>query len=871
LELRLPLFAIGFLTLAAALFGQPQANAPYLNPDLPPEQRAKDLVSRMTLEEKVLQMQNSAPAIPRLGVGVYNYWNEALHGVASGRATVFPEPIGMGASFDPDLAHRVADAISTEARAKYHEAQRHPAIPEVPPGNSPGRIAWLTYWSPNINIFRDPRWGRGQETYGEDPYLTSRMGVAFVKGMQGDDPHYLKVVATPKHYAVHSGPEPLRHTFDAKPSEYDLVNTYLPAFKAAVTEGKADSVMCVYNSVDGVPGCASADLLQKRLRDQWGFQGFVVSDCGAIGDIFRSHHYTPTQGAASVAAVKAGTDLTCGGEYATLVNEVKAGTITEADITRSTERLVVARIRLGMLDPPERVPYTKIPYTENDSSAHRQLARQAEREAIVLLKNQNGFLPLKSSIAKFAVVGPSANDPIGLLGNYNGISSKQVTPLEGIKQQFAKAKVQYALGATYTATTQALVDSSFLVPPDGKGEGLEAEYFDNPDFQGQPKLRRVEPHLYFDANMEEPAMAAAVNGDKYSIRWTGTLVPPATGDYAISARTGPWNRDGRITLFLDGKEVNPSGPAGARPAGLGPGQGQGMGPGQGGRRGGAAPMQLEGGRRYAIKVEYTQNGRGGGAELNWIPPAAAMLAEAEKVARDSDVALVFVGLNGSQEGEGHDRSAIDLPEPQESLVKAMIASGKPVVVVLTSGSAVAINSAAAGATAILSAWYGGEEAGTAIADTLAGVNNPAGRLPVTFYKSLDQVPDFQDYSMKGRTYRYFKGEPLYPFGYGLSYSTFAYSGLSAKRTATGAEIRATVKNTSSREGDEVVQLYIGGGAEEGAPIRNLRGFQRIHLRGGESRRVQFTLASEDVPITKVDISVGGGEPVAGVPYVKGAL
>jgi beta-glucosidase len=871
LELRLLLFAIAFLTLAAASFGQPPANAPYLNPNLPPEQRAKDLVSRMTLEEKVLQMQNSAPVIPRLGVGVYNYWNEALHGVASGRAPVFPEPIGMGASFDPDLVHRVADAISTEARAKYHEAQRHAPIPEVPPGNSPGRIAWLTYWSPNINIFRDPRWGRGQETYGEDPYLTSRMGVAFVKGMQGDDPHYLKVVATPKHYAVHSGPEPLRHTFDARPSEYDLVNTYLPAFKAAVTEGKADSVMCVYNAVDGVPGCASTDLLEKRLREQWGFQGFVVSDCGAIGDIFRSHRYSPTQGAASVAAVKAGTDLTCGGEYVSLVNEVKAGTITEAEVTRSTERLFVARIRLGMFDPPERVPYTKIPYSENDSAAHRQLARQTERESIVLLKNQGGFLPLKSSITKIAVVGPSANDPIGLLGNYNGISSKQVTPLEGIKQQFAKARVQYALGATYTASTAALVDSNVLVPPDSKGEGLEAEYFDNPDFQGQPKLRRVEPRIYFDANMEEPAVVAAITGDKYSIRWTGAFVPPATGDYVISARTGQWNRDGKITLFLDDKAVSPSGPAGARPAGLGPGQGQAMGPGQGGRRG-PAPMQLEGGRRYAIKVEYTQNGRGGGAELNWIPPAAVMLDEAERTARNSDVALVFVGLNGSQEGEGHDRSAVDLPEPQERLVKAMIATGKPVVVVLTSGSAVAINSAAAGATAILSAWYGGEEAGTAIADTLAGVNNPAGRLPVTFYKGLDQVPDFQDYSMQGRTYRYFKGEPLYPFGYGLSYSTFAYSGLSSKRTASsGAEVSATVKNTSSRDGDEVVQLYIGGGADPDAPIRNLRGFQRIHLKAGESRQVRFTLGSEDAPKTKVDISLGGGQPLAGVPHVEGVL
>ena len=864
-------FAVVFFTLGVSSLAQAPADAPYMNPNLAAGQRAADLVSRMTLEEKVLQMQNSAPAIPRLGVGVFNYWNEALHGVASGRATVFPEPVGMSASFDPDLVHRVADAISTEARAKYHEAQRRPPIPEVPPGNSPGRIAWLTYWSPNINIFRDPRWGRGQETYGEDPYLTSRMGVAFVTGMQGDDPHYLKVVATPKHYAVHSGPEPLRHTFDAKPSEYDLLNTYLPAFKAAVMEGKADSVMCVYNSVDGVPGCASTDLLEKRLREQWGFKGFVVSDCGAVGDIFRSHKYAATQGAASVAAVKAGTDLTCGGEYATLVNEVKAGTISEAEITRATERLFQARIRLGMFDPPERVPYTKIPYSENDSAAHRQLARQAERESIVLLKNEGGFLPLKSTVTKIAVVGPSANDPVGLLGNYNGISSRQVTPLEGIKQRFTKARVQYTLGATYTAAAPALVDSSFLSPPDGKGEGLQAEYFDNPDFQGEPKLHRVDSRVYFDANMEEPAVVAAFHGDKYSIRWTGTLIPPATGDYVISTRTGQWNRDGKITLYLDGKEVNPGGRAGARPEGLGPGQGQGLGPGQGGRRGGAAPMQLEGGHRYSVKVEYTQNGRGGGAELNWIPPAPVLLANAEGVARESDVALVFVGLNGSQEGEGHDRSAIDLPEPQENLVKAMIATGKPVVVILTSGSAVAINSAAVGATAVLSAWYGGEEAGSAIADTLAGVNNPAGRLPVTFYKSLDQVPEFTDYSMKNRTYRYFKGEPLYPFGYGLSYSAFAYSGLNAKRTAGGAEVSATVKNTSSREGDEVVQLYIGGGADADAPVRNLRGFQRIHLKPGESRQVKFRLTAADVPAAKVDVSVGGGQPIGSTPSVKGSL
>jgi beta-glucosidase len=851
-----------FIALGSTLFGQ---TAPYQDPSLSPEKRAADLVSRMTLEEKVLQMQNSAPAIPRLGVGVFNYWNEALHGVAQGRATVFPEPIGLGASFDPELVHRIADAISTEARAKYNEAQRHAPVPEVPPGYSPGRIAWLTYWSPNINIFRDPRWGRGQETYGEDPFLTSRMGVAFVKGMQGDDPRYLKVVATPKHYAVHSGPEPLRHSFDAKVSEQDLEDTYLPAFKAAITEAKADSIMCVYNSINGIPGCANMDLLQKRLREQWGFQGFVVSDCGAIGDIFRGHKYVATQGAAAVAAVKAGTDLTCGGEYRSLLDEVKAGAITEAEITRSAERVLLARFRLGLFDPQERVSYSKIPNSENDSAAHRELARAAERESIVLLKNEGGLLPLKSTVTKIAVVGPSANDPIGLLGNYNGISSKQVTPLEGIQRQFASAKVEYALGATYTATTQALVDSNVLVPPDGNGHGLQAEYFDNPEFQGAPKLRRVEPRIYFDSNTEEPAVVAATGSGKYSVRWSGTLTPPATGDYMLSARTGMWNREGRIKLFLDDKDVTRGGPAGPGPAGLGPGQGQGP------RRGGPPPVPLEGGRKYAVRVEYTQNGPGGGAELNWIPPAAAMLAEAEKVAKDSDVALVFVGLNGSQEGEGHDRADIALPESQEALVKAMIATGKPVVVVLTSGSAVAINSAAAGAKAVLAAWYGGEEAGTAIAETLAGLNNPAGRLPVTFYKGMDQLPPFTDYAMKGRTYRYFQGEPLYPFGYGLSYSTFKYSGLSAKRTATGAEISAKVKNTSSREGDEVAQLYISGGSGEDAPMRSLRGFQRIHLRAGESRQVRFTVAPEDLPKDKVDVSVGGGQPLGNTPHVQGSL
>ena len=875
--MKLGRFLLALLWLAGSQsFAQEQSRAPYLDPTLSPAQRAADIVSRMTLEEKVLQMQSTAPAIPRLDVPAYNWWNEALHGVVQGRATVFPQAIGLAATWDTDLMHRVADIISTEARAKYNDALTRPA-PTGPETlmTLPGRTAGLTYWSPNINIFRDPRWGRGQETYGEDPYLTGRMAVAFVTGMQGNDPHYLKVVSTPKHYAVHSGPEPERHTFDARVSEQDMVDTYLAAFRTSVVDGKAESIMCVYNSVNGIPGCASADLLEKRLREQWGFHGYVVSDCGAVNDIYRNHKFTPTLGEAAVAAVKAGTDLTCGTEYRTLPDEVKAGRITEAEIDRAVERLFVARFRLGMFDPAEQVPYSKISIAENDSAAHREVAREAERAAIVLLKNDDGLLPLAPSVRKIAVVGPSADDPIAVMGNYNGISSKQVTPLEGIERQFSDAQVQYALGATYTASTHALVPSTLLTPPDGKGRGILAEYFDNADLEGEAKLSRSEPRGYFDMGMEDPAVIAAVGQEGYSVRWTATLTPAATGEYELAVRTGRWNRTATAKLFLDDKELTfAEGPSTQMTSTQAPPWMR--------RRGVQARVQLESGRKYSLRVEYRQPGAGGTIQLLWLPPADATLAEAETLVKDSDVAIVFVGLSSELEGEemrgvdipgflGGDRTSLDLPESQETLVRAAVATGKPVVVVLTSGSAISANYAAEHATALLAAWYGGEEAGSAIADTLAGANNPAGRLPVTFYKGVDQLPPFTDYAMKGHTYRYFGGEPLYPFGFGLSYSTFAYSDLSAERTPAGAEIRATVKNTSTRDGDEVVQLYVSGEPGEGAPLRSLRGFQRVHLRAGESREVTFKLGSDVLPDSKVQISVGGGQPLGSVPHVKSTL
>jgi len=829
-----------FLLLSAAtMLGQQAGNEAYRNPDLPAEQRAADLVSRMSLEEKVLQMQNSAPAITRLGVPAYDWWNEGLHGVArAGQATVFPQAIGIAATWDTDLMHRIADVISTEARAKYNEAIRN---------NDHSRYRGLTFWSPNINIFRDPRWGRGQETYGEDPYLTSRLAVAFIQGMQGTDPHYFKVIATAKHYAVHSGPEPSRHQFDIQPSERDLNETYLPAFRASIIEGKADSVMCAYNRVDGVPACASMDLLRKRLRGEWKFQGFIVSDCGAITDIFRGHKYKATAEEASAAAVKAGTDLTCGNEYRALIAAVKAGQITEAEINRSIERLFVARFKLGMFDPPERVPFSKIPYSEVDSAEHRKLALEAARMSIVLLKNENQTLPLKSSVRKIAVIGPSADDSEALLGNYNGFSSKQVSPLEGIERQFSgRAEVRFALGSTYTSISPAMVPSDVLTPPDGNGHGLLAEYFAGTDLQGEPRLKRVEPRPYIQPGYSDPAVPRAA----YSVRWSGTLRAPFTGDYMLGVRGGG---PGRVSMrvFLDDKEM------------------------------GQARAQLEAGHTYNLRIESRQPGPAGSAQLLWIPPAEPLLAEAVETVKNSDVTLAFVGLNPNLEGEemrvnvpgfsGGDRTDLNLPAPQERLIEAAIATGKPVVVVLTSGSALAIHYAAEHAAGLLEAWYAGEEAGTAIAETLAGLNNPAGRLPVTFYRSVDQLPPFEDYSMKNRTYRYFKGEPLYSFGFGLSYSQFQYSRLRGERTAKGARISVRVKNDSAREGDEVVQLYLGGEGAADDPIRQLRGFQRLHLRAGETRDVEFTIAPDEVPKGKVRMSVGGGQPVGRIPHVEGVL
>jgi beta-glucosidase len=839
----------------------------FRDPERTPEERAADLVGRLTLQEKVLQMQNTAPAIARLGIPAYDWWNEALHGIArAGRATVFPQAIGLAATWNTDLMHRIADTISTEARAKYNEAQRN--------GNY-GRYYGLTFWSPNINIFRDPRWGRGQETYGEDPFLTSSMAVAFIQGMQGNDPHYLKTVATPKHFAVHSGPEPLRHGFDVHPSARDLEETYLPAFRASIMEGEADSVMCAYNSVNGAPACTNTSLLQDHLRKAWKFQGYVVSDCGAVDDVIHGHTYKPSMAEAAAAAVKAGTDLACGDEYESLVEAVQRGLISEREIDRALEKLFVARIRLGMFDPLDRVPYAKTPYSENDTPAHRELALQAARESIVLLKNEKAILPLSENVRRIAVVGPAADDPDTMLANYHGTSSTTITPLAGMQRQFgAKAEVLFALGSTFSSGSNALLPGTPTQAP--RGGGFLAEYYGNPDLQGNPTVSRPEPRVYLQREMQDAELEARLPHDNYSVRWSGNLFAPYSGEYTIGiirVRCEECHAGDAAQVFLDDRlilndETESSSTRAAK----------------------EIRMQLKQGAHYRLRVEYRQHSGGVGAELVWRPPAEPTRTEAVEMVKNSDVAVVFLGLNSELEGEemkidipgfsGGDRTSLDLPEPQEKLLEAIIHTGKPVVVVLVAGSAVSANYAQQHAAAVLDAWYGGEEGGTAIAQTLAGENNPSGRLPVTFYRSVTQLPAFEDYAMRGRTYRYFTGDPLYPFGYGLSYSTFRYSDLRVNPDPGNKSllhISAQVENSSSREGVEVVQLYVGSEHRAAdAPIRRLCGLQRIQLAPGESRSVEFDLNLEDIslgPETTADrgrlvISVGGGQPLDETPYVE---
>ena len=842
----------------------PRSNAPFRNSGLPIEERVSDLLSRMTLEEKVAQMVHTAPAIPRLSIPAYNWWSEGLHGAArEGYATVFPQAIGVAATFDRDLLEKEADVIATEFRAKYNQRLREKGFSDWYHG--------LTVWSPNINIFRDPRWGRGQETYGEDPFLTSQMGSAYVSGLQGKDGRYLKALATPKHFAVHSGPEPTRHTVDVQVSAHDLEDTYLPAFRATAEAG-AGSLMCAYNSVNGKPACAQPMLLQQRLRDAWRFQGYVVSDCGAASDISQGHRYTQTMEQGVAAAVKAGMDLVCGipmsnvkVENTAILAAVHQGLLNSEDIDRAVRRLFTARMKLGMFDPPQEVPYAKISLAENDTGAHRELARAVARESLVLLKNSAGLLPLAHKYKTIAVIGPNADSVDPLLGNYNGTPSQPVTVLAGIRKVFAGTRVLYAAGSSLLGPSLEPVPSKFLKDRSGQ-QGMTAEYFRGTEFQGEPLVAKTDAAVDFGWH----AGAGPQLKENFSVRWTGTLIAPATGDYEIG-----FSGTGAFRLWLDNQLIGESGQSDTSKTRV-------------------KTVHLEAAGSHAVKVEYSQAGNAGLAKLLWHQPGARK--DYSDAVEQADLIIAVLGLAGELEGEempidvegfsGGDRTSLDLPRVQEQLLEDLVSSGKPVALVLMNGSALSVNWADEHVKAILEAWYPGEEGGTAVAEALSGNFSPGGRLPVTFYKSVDQLPPFDDYNMKDRTYRYFSGEPLYPFGYGLSYTSFEYSNLNFNENPVDSSddllLSVDVKNGGKVAGDEVVELYIGHPGIEGAPLRSLAGFHRVHIEPGESQHLQITVPNRELSVVdnegrrkvfpgEVQIWVGGGPPTVrdGLPKPAG--
>jgi beta-glucosidase len=842
--------------LSVAYAQTPPAALPYRNPQLTPAERARDLVSKMSLEEKALQLGHDAPALPRLGIPKYNWWNEGLHGVArAGIATVFPQAIGMAATWDVDRMRNTADVISTEFRAKYLE-RRHPD------GGS-DFYRGLTVWSPNLNIFRDPRWGRGQETYGEDPYLTGRIGIAFIRGLQGDDPKYYKTIATSKHFAVHSGPESNRHREDVYPSLHDLEDTYLPAFRATVTEGKVASIMCVYNAVWGVPGCANAVLQEHYLRRDWGFRGYVVSDCGAAANIYRKDAlaYTNTAPEGVAAGFENGMDLICGDyrngmttDPENIVAAVKAGHLSEATVDRSLQRLFEARIRLGLFDP--QLPFANITAKDYDTPAHHAKSREMAQASMVLLKNQGNLLPFKSAPRTIALIGPNADSFDTLVGNYYGTPSKPVTVLDGIRARYPNARILHAQGVGLIGPAEAPV-------PDTALRGLRVQHYANPGLQGAPTTT-------------EAATNARVEwtGDRESsARWTGTLTAPETGEYRFR-----FSSENGYRVWIDNKLVVDEWGVGDAPSIL------------------SGSIRLKRGKSYAVRVEGFQRGARGQQQLLWSLPSANG-DDAVAAASQADVVIFAGGLSARIEGEemkvqakgfaGGDRTSLDLPEPQQKLLERVHATGKPVVLVLMNGSALSVNWADTNIPAIVEAWYPGGEGGHAVAGLLAGDYSPAGRLPVTFYKSADQLPAFDDYSMKGRTYRYFNGEVLYPFGHGLSYTSFTYGNARVSDKTIDADgvvtVSVDVSNAGARDSDEVVQLYVTHPGQEGAAIRTLQGFERVHIKKGQTRTVRFTLKDRQLSFVdpqgrrriaagQTGIWVGGGQPVSrpGLAQAPGA-
>lgn len=811
--------ACGVLLLAAC-----GGTLPYQDPSLPPDERAADLVSRLTLEEKASLMQNTSPAIPRLSIKEYDWWNEALHGVGrSGLATVFPQCVGMAASWDDNLVLDVFTAVSDEARAKSNEYAKAGGLK---------RYQGLTFWTPNVNIFRDPRWGRGQETYGEDPYLTSRMGVNVVRGLQGpEDSKYDKLHACAKHFAVHSGPEWNRHIFNAeKIAPRDLWETYLPAFKALVQEADVKEVMCAYNRYEGEPCCGSNRLLHQILREEWGYQGIVVSDCWAINDFFtEGHHNTePDVPHATAKAVSTGTDLECGESYGSLVEAVQQGLIDEATIDTSLRRLMKARIELGEFD--EDVPWHQIPLSVVDSKEHRDLALRIAQESIVLLQNKNNLLPLKKEGMKIALMGPNANDSIMQWGNYNGFPSRTMTLLQALQEQLPDTRLIYEHGCDHTSAVALQSLFNECTASDGQ-TGFKASYWKRMDqADGEPDVvtHVSGPFRFTTAGATVFAPDVPLGG--FAASYETTFRPQKTEDVVFSFHT-----QGGAQLYIDGKQV-------ASAANM--------------KSNRVYVLKAEAGKSYDLKVTFAAT-EGDCATLNFDFGREVPLDLTRSVDRvkDADVVIFAGGISPGLEGEempvaipgfrGGDRETIELPAVQTQLLKELHKAGKRIIFVNFSGSAIALTQEAQLCDAIVQAWYPGQAGGYAIASVLFGDYNPAGRLPVTFYKSTEQLPDFQDYNMKGHTYRYMTEKPLFPFGHGLSYTTFSYgkASLSADEVKCGESCTLTipVTNSGERDGEEVVQVYLRRPADKEGPSHTLRAFRRIPLKKGETQQVTFQL------------------------------
>jgi beta-glucosidase len=811
----------------------------------------------MTLEEKVGQMHYESPAIGRLGIPEYNWWNECLHGVGrAGKATVYPQAIGLAATFDKDNMSKISTIISDEARAKHHDFASR---------GKRGIYQGLTYWTPNINIFRDPRWGRGMETYGEDPYLAGELAVRFIKGLQGDDPNYLKLVATAKHFAVHSGPEADRHRFNAVPSPQDFLNTYSPHFEKVVKEAGVYSIMCAYNSYNGKPCCGNQEL-SSLLRNDWGFKGYIVSDCWAIRDFYddNAHDISADAKEASAIAVKAGTDLNCGSAYPALVQAVKDGLISEAELDVSLIRLMVARLKLGLFAPEGAVKYAAIPYEVVDSEKHRLSALETARKSMVLLKNEDKLLPLdKNKIKKIAVIGSNANDLEVLLGNYNGYPTEPITPLEGIKQKLPNAEVSYAVGcklAEGLPIFEPMPKSVLFSDSSMKTSGLKGEYYDNISFEGAPVHTRVDETVDFTWRTTPPFKD--MNPDTYAVKWSGILSVDKTGNYALGGEAFS-----SMKLFLDDKLLLERNDV-HHPKKI------------------YEYVKLQAGKKYKIRFECVQNKTDHSImRLLWEAPKDNLEAEAIAIAKDADAVILCMGISPLLEGEemkvkvdgfsGGDRVHTKLPRTQSELIKKIQALGKPTILVLLNGSALSINWENDNIPAIIEAWYPGQAGGTAIADVIFGDYNPSGRLPVTFYKDINDIPAFSDYKMKGKTYRYFKGDPLYEFGYGLSYTKFKYSNIEVPSTLESGNdltVKVNVENIGDLKGDEVVQVYVQNtNADEFNPHKTLASFERVSFAPGEKKTLTFTIDKEQLSSVNANgekvmlpgaynISVGGAQP-----------